>query len=126
MLTRLTQMLLLIGALTTVGFMLFAGEPGTLVWWALFVPFAAWALFPFWLVASAARKHEGSRVDQRMALLAAALITGFGLFVLYSAFVTDPDPQSGLVLLFLPLWQLAGLLPFWALSRLLARRHPST
>lgn len=40
----------------------------------------------------------------------------------YEAFIAHPDAQSGIVLIFIPLYQLAGLIPLLLVARLLARR----
>jgi hypothetical protein len=42
--------------------------------------------------------------------------------VLYWAFVAEPDPQSGLIFIFLPLYELVGLLPFVVFAVRIHRR----
>ncbi len=115
-------MLLAVGAATTLGFMVDAGEPARPAWWLLFVPFAAWGLAPYAAVAVAARRARGSRAPARVLLAAAALLVAGSAALLYDAFVRHLDPQSGLVFLFLPLWQIVGLAPFLVLARALGRR----
>jgi SNF family Na+-dependent transporter len=121
MLVRIAQVLLFVGAATTLGFMGYAGEPTSALWWLLSLPFAAWTLLPYALVASEARRHASNRGSLSLLGLAAALLSGSSIVLLYLAFVAQPDAQSGLVLVFLPLWQLVAMLPFLGVSRLLAR-----
>ncbi len=122
MLVRITLALLTVGAVATLGFMAYAGEPGRASWWLFALPFAAWTLMPYALVAAEARRHPSNRGSLSLLSVAAALLSGLSIVLLYLAFVAQPDAQSGLVLLFLPLWQSFGLLPFLAASRFLARR----
>lgn len=123
MLTRATYVTLLAGASATLGFMAYAGaEPAGLAWWLSLLPFAAWALLPYALLAAAAHRRPANLASRSVVCAAAALLSGFSILVLYSAFVTHLDPQSAVVFVFLPLWQLIGLLPLLVVSRLLARR----
>jgi len=56
-------------------------------------------------------------------LVAAGLLSATGLAVLANALLLAPDPQSGLVPLFLPAWQLVGLAPFAISAQWLAGRE---
>ena len=123
-LTRVILVLLLVGVTTTLGFMGYAGDPTRPGWWLFFLLFGAWALLPYGVVAIAARQRPANRASDSVLCLAATLLSGLGILALYSAFVAHLDPQRGLVLVFLPLWQLLGLLPFLVVSRYLARRRP--
>ena len=64
MLERSTSLVLLLGFLTTLGFMVYAGEPSNPWWWLLFVPFAAWAGGPYVAVALVARRPSSSRASR--------------------------------------------------------------
>jgi len=122
MLGRAVDVALSSGALATLGFMLYAGEPAEPVWWLSAIVFGAWALAPYLFVAWETRRQPpvmGSRV---LLALAAVVMTAFGVAVLVSAFVLHPDPQSGLVILFVPIWQSLGLVPFVLGSRYFAFR----
>jgi hypothetical protein len=121
-LTLVTLVVLVIGAVATLGFMVYAGFPTSPSRWFAFFLFAAWALLPYALLATAVRWRPSNRVSHSVLGVAAALMSGFSILGLYSAFVAHPDPQSALVLVFLPLWQLVGSLPFLGMSRYLARR----
>jgi len=122
MVKRVSLLVLLVGAVATLGFMVYAGDPASGSWWLFFVPFAGWALLPYALVGVATRWQPSSRGSQSVLCVAAVLLTCASVLLLYSAFVAQPDPQSGLILIFLPLWQGLGLLPFLGVSRVLARR----
>lgn len=114
--------LLVFGAVITLGFMLYAGEPERPGWWLLFAPFAAWALLPFGCFAAVVRKGLKARGARLVAVVAALLLAGLAFAALYATFVVEPDPQGGLVFLFLPIWQMIGLTPFWFLLRFLEGR----
>ena len=122
MLVRITRVLLFVGAATTLGFMAYAGEPTSASWWLFALPLAAWTLLPYALVASGTRRHPSTRGSLSLLSWTAALLSGSSIALLYLAFVAQPDAQSGLVLVFLPLWQSVALLPFLGVPRVLARR----
>ncbi len=108
--------ILLVGGLVTLGFMLDAGEPDKLWWWAGFLPFAGWALVPYAALALVAHRLRSSRRSLWVLLVAAAVLSGSAAALLYQAFVTNIDAQSGIVFVILPLWQLIGCVPFLLLS----------
>jgi len=117
-----TLTVLLLGFLTTLGFMLYAGEPSKSTWWLFFVPFAGWAGAPYAITGLAVRRSAASRASQVVLLLTAIALTGFGCSMLYTAFVTHIDAQSGIVFVFLPVYQLMGLVPLLLIAQHLARR----
>lgn len=118
---QISRVVLAIAALATMAFMIYGGSPERAGWWLLFLPFAAWALLPYGLLAVRAERAAGHRGATTIVLVGSVLATAFGVFALYMAFVAQPDPQSGLVVLFVPVWQLVGLVPFfWLSSRLVA------
>lgn len=122
MLQRITNLLLFGGALITLGFMARAGDPTQPAWWIFLPVFGAWAVLPYVVAGWVARWRPATPGSHAVLAIAAALLTGFGVFALYQAFVTHLDPQSAIVLVYLPIWQLVGLFPLLALSRVLARR----
>jgi hypothetical protein len=111
MLERATFSLLVVGALVTLGFMLGAGEPVKPLWWVGFLPFGIWALVPYGALAWFTRRCRVSRSSQWVLLVAALLLSGVSSALLYQAFAVELDPQSGIVFVFLPVWQLLGLSP---------------
>jgi hypothetical protein len=122
LLTRTVHGLLTTGALATLACLFHAGDPTQPSWWVFLPLFGAWTLFPYAVVGAASRRFQDGPGALATVAVSAALLTVSGGVVLYSAFVTHADPQSGIVLVVLPLWQLAGLLPFLLLSRFLERR----
>jgi hypothetical protein len=122
MIRRVTLALLLVGAVTTLGFMVYAGDLGSPSSWLFFLGLAAWTLMPYGIVAAETRRYPGSQGSMSLLCATAALLSGVSIVLLYLAFVAQPDAQSALVLVFLPLWQSLGLLPFLAGSRFIARR----
>ena len=114
---------LLVGALGTVGLLAWATDLSRPAGWLWAAAISLWALAPYALAARATRLVAKSRRAVAVMLAAAGLLSGVGLAVLTSAFVLEPDPQSGLVPLFLPAWQLFGLAPFAIAAPWLARRE---
>ncbi|UCC13677.1 MAG: hypothetical protein JSW21_09905 [Gammaproteobacteria bacterium] len=118
----ITIALLVAGFLATLGFMIYAGEPERLSWWPLVAPFAGWVGVPYAVLYLASRRSPSTSGSRAVLLLGAAAVSGFGILMLYEAFIAHPDAQSGIVLIFIPLYQLAGLIPLLLVARLLARR----
>jgi hypothetical protein len=107
-----TYTLLAAGLLTTLVFMAVAGDPARVSWWGFALPFAAWTASPYAAVAVLARHCAHRRWAALVVLVAAGLLSGAGALILANAFIFNLDPQSGIVLVLLPVWQLIGLLPF--------------
>ncbi|MBW2281954.1 MAG: hypothetical protein JRG82_14545 [Deltaproteobacteria bacterium] len=99
------------GACITLGFMVYAGSPDEPGWWLGFLPFGAWGVLPFAGVAWSVRiRRDGPGAT--LLLVGAVLLTSASTFLLYQAFVAEPDAQSGIVFVFLPVWQILAMLPF--------------
>lgn len=90
----------------TAGFFLKNGEPEKLQWWVFGLIFFAWACLPFAYVVQFARKSKDSLSGLFISLLTVTIIAGGGFYILWQSFVTHLDPQSGLVFVFLPVYQL--------------------
>lgn len=117
----MTDLLLGIGGITTLGFMLYAGEPSEPTWWLLAIPFAAWSVIPYGALAVVARRLGNQQTASRIVLAAAALTSVIAIAALYTTFIAYADAQSGLVFLFLPVWQTVAALPLLGLYRFLVR-----
>lgn len=113
---RATQTVPGVGVLGTVACVLFAGEPADPGWWSGVVPFGILAAVPCALAASMTRRFFGSRRAGFVICAAATRLASSSLFLLTEALVPRADPQSGQVVLFLPLWQCIGLAPSAALA----------
>jgi ABC-type Fe3+-siderophore transport system permease subunit len=117
-----TDASLYVGAVLSMVFMIHAGEPHRLHWWPMFAVAFAWVLLPYAIVRQEARRRTGQPGPRIVLLVAAIALTVFSAIVMYGAFIAHPDPQSGLVFIFIPLYQLLGLVPFFILARYLANR----
>jgi hypothetical protein len=104
--------LLAAGSVITLGFMVYAGRPSSLGWFVQIAPFAIWAFAPFAGGALACRSVRCSPRAVAIVAAAAGLLTFGTALLLYRSFVVAPDAQSGLLFLFLPLWQALALAPF--------------
>ena len=92
-------------------------------WWLGFLAFAVWATIPFGVVAVASHRFRAAAAALKLLLLASLLLTVSAMCLLYDAFVARPDAQSGILFVFLPVWQMIGLAPFLLGSRFLHRRR---
>lgn len=113
---------LAVGALATLGFMVYAGRPESAVWFLGMLPFAAWALAPYGVLGMQVRRHAGSARASGVLLVASLLLSAASVFLLWQAFVVEPDAQSALVFVFLPLWQLVYAVIVSAVARGIAAR----
>lgn len=109
---RLVLAVLALGALVTLGFMLYAGSWERPYWWLALLVFYGWTLVPYLFCGVVAHRMQGAPAALRLMALAAALLSGASGFLLHQSFIARPDAQGALVFVFLPLWQLVALLPF--------------
>jgi hypothetical protein len=105
------------GALFTVGIIVWAGEPTDSQWWVGAAPFALWTLAPY-ILWSAVCYFARSAVLSRLALIGACLLSGSSTLFLSHAFFISHDAQSGLIVISLPAAQLLaavllGLVLLW-------------
>ena len=105
------------GALLTVGIIVWAGEPSDSQWCVGAAPFALWALAPY-ILWSAVCYVARSAVLSRLALIGACLLSGSSALFLSHAFFISHDAQSGLIVISLPAAQLVatvllGLVLLW-------------
>jgi len=100
-----TLVLLSAGVLTTGFFMLDNGEPDTLEWWPIASLFFAWSIAPYVGVAYANEILSNNIFDRSILLFIAIIITIGGIAILIDTFIIHLDPQSGLVFIFLPIYQ---------------------
>lgn len=97
-----------LGLVFTTALMLYASEP----WnagvgrWAVILPFAVLALSPYLVIARLARRFRGDVVKARALLAVAVLVTAPAIYFYVMGFLIEPDPQSGLLFVFLPIYQL--------------------
>ncbi len=84
--------------------------------------FILWAVSPFAAIFAATRKPRGSTAASVVRLVATLVITAFGLSTLHHGFFVKPDPQSGLLFIFVPLYQWAAFVVAFLMAYLLDRR----
>lgn len=105
---RLAYVVAVVGVIFTTWLMLYASEP----WnagvgrWAMILPFAVLALSPYIIIARLARRLGGDTVKARALLAVAVLLTAPAIYFYVMGFLVEPDPQSGLLFVFLPIYQL--------------------
>lgn len=108
------------------GFMLWAGEPANGAWWSLVLPFAVWGAAPFTGLALAAWFARRSRAALWLLLAVSLLLTVGSALLLWDAFVANSDAQSGLLFVFLPIYQLLVAIPAAAIALFLGLRDDAT
>jgi hypothetical protein len=120
-----TYLVLGVGAIATIGLMIWEAQWNTgLIEWLMVAGFAVWAGSPY--VTLAVLNALSRSPASRLILLAGSLvIVGGGLPAYYDAFFVHLDAQSGLVFVFIPLyqWTATGLLTIvWAVFEWRARQ----
>lgn len=120
--TRAVASVLLVGALATVGLIAYASDLTRPTAWLWSAAISIWSLSPYAVTARATRLAGDARPALGVMLGAALLLSASSIAILSSAFVFHLDPQSALVPIFLPIWQLLGLAPFAIAAQWLARR----
>ncbi len=88
--------------------MIYASEPwnADLGRWALVLPFAVLAVSPHLVLARLARGLAHDAVKSRVLLGVAVLVTAPAVWIYAQGFLIEPDPQSALLFVFLPIYQL--------------------
>ncbi len=84
--------------------------------------FLAWALLPYAALYLAARRAKEGRWANFVAL-ATVVITGLALAAFVFGFFVRPDPQSGLMFVVLPLYQLLVAVPLLIATFVVTRRR---
>lgn len=89
-----------------------------------------WCVSPYAAILLALRKPWSSTDANLVAFAATIAASGLALYAYAVAFLVKPDPQGGLVFLFIPLWQwavaLAGLGVAWLMERRARTRSDAT
>ena len=95
------------GGLFTLGLMLYASDPGDtgLSQWAVVLPFAVLAVSPYLVLARLARGLKHDVAKSRVLLIVALLVTLPAIWFYIQGFIVEPDAQSGLLFVFLPIYQ---------------------
>lgn len=104
---RVTYAVAAAGVIVTTVLMLYASEPWNvdLGRWAMILPFAVLALSPYLVIARLARRLAHDVVKSRALLAVAILVTAPAIFFYVMGFLVEPDAQSGLLFVFLPIYQ---------------------
>lgn len=106
---RIISILLIGSAVYTLGLMIYVGSGWEQITDLLFdIVFGVWAVAPYCYLLVRNRKQSESIRELLILLIGSVLITVLGLFVLYDGFFIHPDAQSGLLFIFIPVYQWIG------------------
>ncbi len=103
---QLTYALVAIGILANVYFMLTNGEPDKLWWWTGELVFFVWTAIPFVGIATATKCLSKGLTSAFILFITSIIITFGGVYALVETFIVHLDPQSGIIFIFLPFYQL--------------------
>ena len=121
--------LIIAGLAVNAYFMLSNGEPDKLWWWPLALGFFAWSAVPFVAVAVMNRFIAKDVMSKIALLVTAFVITCGGVYILIEAFIMHLDAQSGIIFIFLPVYQgvavAIGLVVVLVMRRLGNRESPT-
>lgn len=98
-----------------------AGEPQHIGWWLVVVFYYAWTCAPFVMNVAFARKLRHSAPALLILLATMGVVVLGGLYVLWQSLVGRPRAGSGVILVVLPIYQIAITAVGYALARLAAR-----
>lgn len=106
-LKALTQGLTLVGGILTLGIALYAAQGAESRTLPFLILVILWACSPYAVLFALARRSSAS--GSWPILLPVCILTTmlFGLYFFWQGFFVQPDPQSGLLFIFLPFYQLA-------------------
>lgn len=101
---NLTFAVLLLGVVITLSIMAYAAQ-GDSLFSPVMLGFAAWAMAPYLLLFYSTRFLTSARVSWVIFVSILAIVC-LGVFIYIDAFFIHLDPQSGLVFIFIPIYQL--------------------
>jgi hypothetical protein len=116
-----SRIIALMMSIATVGLLLKAADlsAGLVLFLVLVL---AWCVSPYALLALALRRPWMSTEAVLVAFATTIAVSGFAMYIYTVAFFVKPDAQSGLVFLFIPLWQWVGALIGLGVAWLIERR----
>lgn len=108
---RLIRAAAVLGGLFSVAMVLIVGDHSSLLMIGLALIFCAWAAAPFWFAYARAPHVASSQSASILLLVATIAAVALSVFAYWMTFIDNPKPdaQDGLVLLFVPLYQIGGL-----------------
>lgn len=107
LLSRSTYLLAAAAGVFTAGLMIYASDPreASMGQWAVILPFAVLALSPYLVLMRLARAFAADPVKSRVLLAVALLVIVPAIWFYVQGFLVEPDAQSALLFVFLPIYQ---------------------
>lgn len=106
LLKAIAQALAILGGILTLGFVVYAAQDAELRSLPFLVVVILWAVAPYVAFFMLARRAPGGGYWPALLVVSVLAIMILGLYLLWLGFFAHPDPQSGLLFIFLPLYQL--------------------
>ena len=102
--------LALLAALLTLGLLIYLGRGSrSLARCIGIVMFGAWGIAPYSGIATASLKMRRTSLEACMVLVGGLAIITFAGFVYHNGFFVHPDAQSGILFVFVPVYQWVGV-----------------
>jgi len=102
---KYTNIILIFSVLFTALIMLHAGDPSSADWWKGMIRFFGWACLPYGILLFFNNIYRGVFKKDLILLITTIVVTIFAVLILIDSFFIHIDAQSGLVFLFLPVYQ---------------------
>jgi len=102
---KCTNIILVFSVLFTVLIMLHAGDPSSADWWKGIPGFFGWACLPYGILLFFNNIYRGVFKKDLVLLITTAVVTGFAVLILIDSLFIHIDAQSGMIFLFLPVYQ---------------------
>lgn len=102
---KITNAILVLSILFTLSLILYAGNPFSSEWWNGVFEFFGLAFLPYVILLFFNNIYQGVFKKDLALLVTTAITSGFAAVMLIDAFFIHIDAQSGLIFLFLPVYQ---------------------
>ena len=106
-LKTIAQILAILASLVTLGLVAYSAEDAEAGTLPFLIGVMLWTVLPYAALFMLARRASTNELLAAILVLAVLVVMASGLWLFWKAFFAHPDPQSGLLFLFLPLYQLA-------------------
>lgn len=115
---HISQGISALGAIVTCGLIAFTAQGAESGSWPFLIGVLLWALLPYVALYAIAARASKTGIKAWSLAAATAGISAFAIYFYWSGFFLHSDPQSGLLFLILPGYQLVGAFIAWVVGKL--------